>query len=133
MYGITEEVTIFATRPSITLPDTSLRPSIILACGLTPMSLSVQGYRLRWITPAGEILTSNTGRYIVNNGPVPFDGMQFPGSVIAIEDLSYEDRGNYICEGQRTNTTDPNAWESATITLQLNCKLHTFQQELIYT
>lgn len=122
-FNFTEEITIFPTSPSVTLPGLSLMPSTVLSCGLTPMSLVTQNYRTRWITPAGEIVVSRTGRYIVNNGAVLVNYSQFPGTVIGILNLSYRDAGQYTCEGQLTNTTDPNVWTSAKIDLQLNGKL----------
>ena len=110
---------IFPSHPSVTLPDTSLTHVVVLACGLTPTTLE---YRTRWITPANEILVSTTGRHVVINEQVTVNGTQFPGTAIAIEDLSYQDAGQYICEGQTTNTTDPSIWVSTTIHLQLNGK-----------
>ena len=123
-FNFTEE-TIFPSKPSVTLPGgSSLMPSAILTCGLTPTSLTVQDYRTRWITPTGETVVSTDGRYILNNGPVPVNGIQFPGTVLAIQNLSYQDAGQYTCEGQATNATDPNAlWINAATNLQLNSKL----------
>lgn len=83
----------------------------------------MQDYRTRWITPAGEIVVSTTGRYVINNRLVPVNGAQFPGTEIAIHNLSYQDAGQYICESQATNTTDLSVWVSATTDLQLNSKL----------
>ena len=119
--NFTEEISIFHNRPSLSLPDISLRPtaSTVLVCGLIPTSLE---YRTRWITPAEEILVSTTGRHVVINEQVTVNGTQFPGTTIAIEDLSYQDAGQYVCEGQTTNTTDPSIWISASIHLQLNGK-----------
>ena len=114
---------IFTSRPSVTLPNTSLMPTTVLTCGLTPTSLTRQDYRARWITPVGETVVSSDGRFILNNGLVPVNGTQFPGTVFAIPNLSYQDAGQYTCEVQPTNTTDPNAWVPATIDLQLNSKL----------
>ena len=121
--NFTENISIFPSRPSVTLPDSSLTPSLVLLCGLTPTSLTVQDYRTRWITPAREIVVSSTRHYIVISGETTINDTLFPATVIVIKNLSYRDAGQYICEGQTTNTTDPSIWVSATTHLQLNCKL----------
>ena len=122
--NFTENISVFPSQPSVTLPEPSLLISrTVLACGFTPISLTMQDYRTRWITPAREIVVSITGHYIVINGNVRINASQFPGTVIAIQNLSYQDAGQYTCEGQATNTADPNVWASATIDLQLNSKL----------
>ena len=119
----TEEISIFPNRSPVILPDLSLTSSIDLACVLTPTTLILQGYRARWITPAGEIIVSTNSRYGTYTGGI-LDTQQIPrpSTLLLIQKLSYQDAGLYICEGQRANTSDASVWVSATVELRLNCE-----------
>ena len=122
----TENITIFAIREVITLPENNLMPSELLTCALTPMSLTPQNYTSRWTTP-GSMVTSSTNppsgssRYVIINGYGPIqNGTQLPQTLLGIASLSYQDAGEYTCEAQ---TNDGTLWASATVQLEMNSKL----------
>lgn len=69
-------------------------------------------------------MTSSRGRFVLNEGSVTVDlSREVPGTILAVTQLSYQDAGMYICEGRSTDSDETSPWASATIELQLCCKL----------
>ena len=128
----TEEITIVPIRETVTLPDQNmLMFSEILTCALSPLSLSPSNYTSRWTTP-GPMSTTLTSieqvsmddSYIVNNGRITLqNGSNIPITLLVIQRLSYQDAGEYICEGQIDDTS---AWVSATVQLRTNSKFECY-------
>ena len=64
---------------------------------------------------------SGSSRYVINNGNGPIqNGTHFPITLLVIRSVSYQDAGEYTCEGR---TNDGILWASATVQLQINSKL----------
>ena len=127
MFLSTENITIFAIRDMVTLPGKNLlMPSTLLTCALTPMSLSPQNYTSRWTTPGSMVISSTnppsgSSRYVISNGNGPIQNRTyFPVTLFGIGSLSYQDAGEYTCEGR---TNDGTLWVSATVQLWMNSKL----------
>lgn len=87
------------------------------------MSLTTENFTSRWTTPTSTVVTSTGGpvsNYLVTTLIFPIsNGTEFPGTVLAIQRLSYLDAGQYICEGRVNGMTE---WVSAVVQLILNSK-----------
>ena len=119
-----ENVTILPVRNVFVIPSlrNDLTPGIPLTCALEPDTLV--NYTTRWILPGGQMISSNQGRYVFTEGLVAVDVRKIPGTILAITQLSYLDAGTYTCEGRSTAPGASTVWASASIELQLNCKLN---------
>ena len=115
---------IFPTRNVFVVPSLPivLTPGIPLSCTLEPDTLV--NYTTRWILPGGQIITSSQGRYVFTEGMVAVDVRKLPGTILAVTLLSYLDTGTYTCEGRSTDPGASTVWASASVELQLNCKLN---------
>lgn len=95
LYPCAAVISVEAEQSVITKP----RSSIEVISSLTILTCSVHSpnssFISRWITPSGEIISRSTGRYSLNQGLVTADGL---GTVLAVQKLSYEDAGVYMCE-----------------------------------
>ena len=119
---------IFPIRNPIVIPSLIdiLRPAIPLVCGLNPDTLQANiNYTTRWILPNGQTITSSQGRFVFSESRVSLNNEPFPGAILVVTRLFYQDAGTYTCEGR---STAPGAsplmplWVSASFELQLNCK-----------
>ena len=115
---------IFPTRDVFVVPSLTiiLAPGIPLSCGLEPDTLV--NYTTRWILPGGQMISSDQGRYVFSEHRVTVDVRQLPGTILVVAMLSYLDAGTYTCEGRSTAPGASTVWASASIELQLNCKLN---------
>ena len=107
--------------------DTRLNTFIFLVCNPEPNSqLTVSNYISRWTIPSGETFTfwvSNPPgfeRYRVVQGPS--DGVQ--QTILLLENLSYQDAGNYTCEVRSSSASAQSPWFSASVELQLEGRTH---------
>ena len=107
--------------------DTRLNTFIFLVCNPEPNSqLTVSNYISRWTIPSGETFTfwvSNPPgfeRYRVVQGPS--DGVQ--QTILLLENLSYQDAGNYTCEVRSSSGSAQSPWFSASVELQLEGRKH---------
>ena len=103
-------------------------PGIPLVCGLSPDTLQANvNYTTRWILPDEQIIISNQGRFVFSESRVSFNNVLLPGTILVVTKLSFQDAGNYTCEGRNTAPGASTVWASASIELQLNCKLNSNQ------
>ena len=103
-------------------------PGIPLICGLNPDTLQPNvNYTTRWILPDEQIITSSQGRFVFSESRVSLstgtDLEPFPGTILVVTGLSYQDAGTYTCEGRSIAPGASPLWASASFELQLNCKL----------
>ena len=72
------------------------------------------------------MVTEASGRYILNEGTIPVEGLGVvhPGTLFGIQSISYLDAGVYTCEARLTNSSNVNDWPAfASVELQLNSEL----------
>ena len=121
------DVTIVPSRNPVVIPSLThtLTPGIPLVCGLNPDTLEPNvNYTTRWILPDGTTITSSQGRFVFSESRVSLSsGEVGPGTILVVTSLSYQDAGNYTCEGRSTAPGASPLWASASFELQLNCKL----------
>ena len=100
-----------------------------LVCNSEPNSqLTMSDYISRWTIPSGETIT-----YMVPNLPgferyriVQGQGggqVQRESTILLVENLSYQDAGNYTCEA-RSSASTQSPWFSASVELQLEGRKH---------
>ena len=69
------------------------------------------------------MVTEASGRYFINEGTIPVDGVIHPGTLFGIQNISYLDAGVYTCEARLTNSSNVNDWPAfARFELELNSK-----------
>ncbi len=126
-----EDVTIVSNGNPIVIPSqrNPLLSGLPLICGLMPDTLEPNvNYTTRWIVPAGETITSTQGRFVFTESRLSLNSIgEVPGTILVVTQLSYQDAGNYTCEGRSTAPGASTLWASATFELQLNCELNTNQ------
>ena len=120
--------------PVIILPeDTRLNTFTFLLCNPEPNSqLTEVDYISRWTIPSGETFTNLVAnppgfeQYRVVQGPA--DGRQGvqrkESTVLILENLSYQDAGNYTCEVRSSSASAQSPWFSASVELQLEGRIH---------
>ena len=91
------ELTVEAEHKVIVLPAPhTTEPYTVtnIACFISPTT-----YNARWITPNGTNVFTHAGKYTVSHGQIGLatGEMKF-GSLLIIQDLSYENAGVYVCE-----------------------------------
>ena len=70
-----------------------------IACFISP-----QPHNVRWITPDGTNVLTQTGQYTVSHGEIGLPtGEERYGSLLLVQDLSYENAGVYVCEAMMDN------------------------------
>ena len=101
-----------------------LMPGLPLVCGLEPATL-IPGvnYTTRWTLPGGELINSTRGRLVFFENLVAISGRNFPGTILLLRQMSYQDAGMYTCEGRSTAPGTSAQWAAASFELQLNCEL----------
>lgn len=76
----------------------------------------------RWITPTGTVVSPEGNnaalRFTVLQGTVEIDRRVVDGTVLLINNLTYEDEGVYVCEALDISDTDAQ-WVQAVSQLQL--------------
>lgn len=117
---IITELTVEAEHRVIVLPPphtSELKAIANIACFISPSP-----HNVRWITPNGTNVLTHTGQYTVSHGDLGLpSGDEKYGSVLIIQDISYENAGVYVCEA----TSEDNCSgfpEFATVELILKSK-----------
>ena len=116
---------IIPNRNPVVIPSQTniLTPGIPLICGLNPDTLEPNvDYTTRWLVPGEEIINSSQGRFVFSESRVSLNTESFPGTILVVTSLSYQDAGTYTCEGRSTAPGASPLWASASFELQLNCK-----------
>ena len=129
--SVTEDITIIPIRSPVVIPSrtNTLMPGIPLACGLNPDTLQADvNYTTRWILPNGQTITSTQGRFVFSESRVTLNNVPLPGTILVVTGLSFQDAGNYTCEGRSTAPGASPLWASGSFELQLNCELNIIQQ-----
>ena len=84
--------------------------------------ISQTPHNVRWITPNGTDVLTQAGQYTVSNGGIGLaTGEMRYGSVLIIQDMSYENAGVYVCEAMMEDNCSSFP-EFATIQLILKSK-----------
>ena len=84
--------------------------------------ISQTPHNVRWITPNGTHVLTQAGQYTVSNGGIGLaTGEMRYGSVLIIQDMSYENAGVYVCEAMMEDNCSSFP-EFATIQLILKSK-----------
>ena len=126
LLSVAEDVTIIPNRSPVIIPSLIdiLRPGIPLVCGLNPDTLEPNvNYTTRWILPNGQTIASTQERFVFSESRVSVNNEPLPGTILVVTGLSHQDAGTYTCEGRSTAPGASPLWASASIELQLNCKL----------
>ena len=130
--SVPENIMIFPNKSPVVIPSqiNILIPGIPLICVLNPYTLEPNvNYTTRWIVPDGTTITSDQGRFILseNRLSVSVSTGPLPSTILVVTSLSYQDAGNYTCEGRSTAPGASPLWASASFELQLNCKSNSNQ------
>ena len=112
--------------------DTHLNTFTFLMCIPEPNSqLTEVDYISRWTIPSGETYTFGVTnppgfeRYQVVQGPADTrQGVQREATLLFLENLSYQDAGNYTCEVRSSSGSAQSPWFSASVELQLEGRIH---------
>ena len=111
--------------------DTRLNTFTFLTCLPEPSTLTQYDYVSRWTIPSGETLTywvtnpPGFERYQVVQGTADtHQGVRREATLLFLENLSYQDAGNYTCEVRSSSGSAQSPWFSASVELQLEGRKH---------
>ena len=109
------------------LPLNNLVAFIFLSCIPEPSTLTIFDFVSRWTIPSGQIFSFNEinppsfERFRVSQGGVPTVEGPRQATLLFIQNLMYQDAGNYTCEA-RDSSAPASPWFLATVELQLEGK-----------
>ena len=126
--------TITSLQPEIAVrvvpgpPPNNLLTFTFLTCISEPSTLTTSDFVSRWTIPSGQTFTFNQRnppsfeRFRVSQGDVPAGEGRRQATLLFIQNLMYQDAGNYTCEARDSSAPAQSPWFLATVELQLEGK-----------